>query len=155
MFDEFINYVRNIYRTKKNIPLHEPKFIGNEKKYLNQCIDTTFVSSVGKFVDKFEKKIAEYTGAKYAVATTNGTSALHISLILAGVRQDDEVITQPLNFVASCNAISYCRARPIFIDVDIDTMGLSPKALKSFLENNTIIKNKKCINKKTNKIIKA
>jgi len=155
MFSEFINFIRDIYGTKKNIPLHEPKFIGNEKKYLNQCIDTSFVSSVGKFVDKFEKKIAKYTGAKYAVATTNGTSALHISLILAGVEQDDEVITQPLNFVASCNAISYCKARPIFIDVDIDTMGLSPKALRSFLKNNTKIKNKKCINKKTNKIIRA
>ena len=155
MFSEFINFIRDIYSTKKNIPLHEPKFIGNEKKYLNQCIDTSFVSSVGKFVDKFEKKIAKYTGAKYAVATTNGTSALHISLILAGVEQDDEVITQPLNFVASCNAISYCKARPIFIDVDKDTMGLSPKALRSFLKNNTKIKNKKCINKKTNKVIRA
>ena len=95
----------------------------------------------GLVVDKFEKKIAKYTGAKYAIATTNGTSALHVSLMLAGVEQDDEVITQPLNFVASCNAISYCRAKPIFIDVDIDTMGLSPFALKSFLENNTTDKN--------------
>ena len=155
MFNEFINFTRGIYGTKKNIPLHEPKFFGNEKKYLNQCIDTTFVSSVGKFIDKFEKKIVKYTGAKYAVATTNGTSALHISLILAGVEQNDEVITQPLNFVASCNAISYCNAKPIFVDVDRDTMGLSPSALSSFLEKNTKIKNKKCINKKTKKIIKA
>ena len=155
MFNDFIEFVREIYDTKKAIPLHEPKFVGNERKYLNHCIDSTFVSSVGKFVDKFEKNIAKYTGAKYAVATTNGTSALHISLILAGVGQDDEVITQPLNFVASCNAISYCKAKPIFIDVDRSTMGLSPDALKSFLEKNTKIKNKKCINKKTNKIIKA
>jgi perosamine synthetase len=155
MFNDFINFVRKIYRTKKCIPLHEPKFIGNEKKYLNECIDTTFVSSAGKFVDKFEKKIAKYSGAKYAIATTSGTAALHISLILAGVEQGDEVITQPLNFIASCNAISYCKAKPIFIDVDIDTMSLSPSALKYFLENNTTIKNKKCINKKTNKIIKA
>lgn len=155
MFKDFIDFVREIYGTKKPIPLHEPKFIGNEKKYLNECIDTTFVSSLGKFVDKFEKKISKYTSAKYAIATTNGTSALHISLILAGVEQGDEVITQPLNFIASCNAISYCKAKPIFIDVDKDTMGLSPSALKSFLEDNTTIKNKKCINKKTNKIIKA
>jgi aminotransferase in exopolysaccharide biosynthesis len=155
MFNDFIDFVKKIYGTKKKIPLHEPKFIGNEKKYLNQCIDSTFVSSVGKFVDKFEKKIAKYTGAKYAVATTNGTSALHVSLILAGVGQDDEVITQPLNFIASCNAISYCNAKPIFVDVDLDTMGLSPSALNFFLEKNTKIKNKKCINKKTNKIIKA
>ena len=155
MFNDFIDFVRKIYGTKDIIPLHEPKFIGNEKKYLNQCIDTTFVSSVGKFVDKFEKKIAKYTGAKYAIATTNGTSALHISLILARVEQGDEVITQPLNFIASCNAISYCKAKPIFIDVDIDTMGMSPYALRTFLEKNTTIKNKKCINKKTNRIIKA
>ena len=155
MFNEFIHFVRRIYDTKKNISLHEPKFIGNEKKYLDQCIDSTFVSSVGKFVDEFEKKIAKYTGAKYAIATTNGTSALHTSLILAGVGQNDEVITQPLNFVASCNAISYFNAKPIFVDVDIDTMGLSPSALRLFLEKNTIIKNKRCINKKTKKIIKA
>ena len=100
MFSEFINFVRDIYGTTKKISLHEPKFIGNEKKYLNQCIDTNFVSSIGKFVDKFEKKIAKYTGVKHAIATNNGTSALHISLILAGVEQDDEVITQPLNFVS-------------------------------------------------------
>ena len=155
MFNEFIGFVKGVYGTKKNIPLHEPKFIGNEKKYLNQCIDTTFVSSVGKFVDQFEEKIAKYTGAKYAIATTNGTSAIHISLILAGVEEDNEVITQPLNFVASCNAISYCNAEPIFIDVDRDTMGLSPSALKSFLDKNTTVKNKQCINNKTNKIIKA
>ncbi|MDB9936361.1 LegC family aminotransferase, partial [Candidatus Pelagibacter sp.] len=111
--------------------------------------------SVGKFVDQFEEKIAKYTGAKYAIATTNGTSAIHISLILAGVEEDNEVITQPLNFVASCNAISYRNAEPIFIDVDRDTMGLSPSALKSFLDKNTTVKNKQCINNKTNKIIKA
>jgi len=155
MYREFINFVRKVYDTKNTIPLHEPKFIGNEKKYLNQCIDTTFVSSVGKFVDQFEKKIAKYTGAKYAIATTNGTAALHTSLILAGVSQDDEVITQPLNFVASCNAISYSNAKPIFIDVDRDTMGLSPSKLMFFLENNTTVKNKQCINNRTNKIIKA
>ncbi|MDB0036807.1 LegC family aminotransferase [Pelagibacteraceae bacterium] len=155
MFNEFINFVKGVYGTKKNIPLHEPKFIGNEKKYLNECIDTTFVSSVGKFVNQFEEKMAKYTGAKFVVATCNGTSALHVSLILAGVEEDNEVITQPLNFIASCNAISYCNAKPIFIDVDRDTMGLSPSALKYFLENNTIVKNKKCINKQTKKIIKA
>ena len=148
MFDNFIVFVRSIYRTKKKIPLHEPKFIGNEKKYLNDCINTTFVSSVGKFVNKFERKISKYTGAKYAIATTNGTSALHVSLILAGVEQNDEVITQPLNFIATCNSISYCKAKPIFVDVDRDTMGLSPDALKLFLKKNTIIRNKKCINKK-------
>jgi perosamine synthetase len=155
MFNDFIKFVKELYNDDKLIPLHSPKFIGNEKKYLNKCIDSTFVSSVGNYVEKLEKKIAQYTGAKYAVLTTNGTSALHISLILAGVKQNEEVITQSLNFVASCNAISYCKAKPIFIDVDMDTMGLSYSALKHFLENHTTIKNKKCINKKTKRIIKA
>jgi len=155
MFKNVINFIQETYQTKNYIPLHEPLFIGNEKKYLNECIDSTFVSSVGKFVDELEVKIAKYTGLKYAVATSNGTSALHISLILGGVEQEDEVITQSLNFVASCNAISYCNAKPIFIDVDKDTMGLSPSSLKSFLENNTTVKNKQCINNKTNKVIKV
>ena len=150
-----INFIKSIYSKNKFIPLHEPRFAGNEKKYLSECIDSTFVSSVGKFVDEFEDKIAEYTGAKYAIATSNGTSAIHVSLILADVDKDSEVITQPLTFVATCNAISYCNAKPIFIDVDKDTMGLSPSALKTFLENNTSIKNKQCINNKTKKVIKA
>ena len=150
-----IKFIKSIYNKDKFIPLHQPRFVGNEKKYLNECIDSTFVSSVGKFVDEFEKKIAKYTGAKYAVATNNGTSAIHISLIVGGVKQDDEVITQPVNFVACCNAISYCNAKPIFIDVDKDSMGLSPSALKFFLENNTTVKNKQCINNRTHKVIKA
>jgi len=155
MFDDFITFIKGIYPNQNPIPLHEPRFLGNEKKYLDQCINTNFVSSIGEFVDRFEVAIAKYVGSKYAVATTNGTSALHISLLLAGVEQNDEVITQPLNFVASCNAISYCKAKPLFLDVDIDTMGLSPSSLKSFLDTNTLIKNKKCINRKTNRVIKA
>ena len=155
MFENVINFIQDTYKTKEFIPLHEPRFIGNEKKYLNECIDSTFVSSVGKFVDEFEAKIANYTGAKYAVATSNGTSALHIALILADVKGDDEVITQPLTFVATCNAISYCGAKPLFIDVDKDTMGLSPSALKEFLDKNTLIKNQQCINNKTGQVIKA
>jgi len=150
-----INFIKSIYNNNNFIPLHEPKFLGNEKKYLNECIDTMFVSSVGKFVDKIEKKIAEYVGANYAVATVNGTAALHICLQLADVDHNTEVITQSLTFVATCNAISYCNAKPIFIDVDKETMGLSPSALRSFLENNTKIKNKNCINNKTGKIIKV
>jgi len=150
-----INFIKSIYSKNQFIPLHEPRFLGNEKKYLNECVDSTFVSSAGKFVDELEEKIAKYTGAKYVVATGNGTSALHISLILANVDKNSEVITQPLTFVATCNAINYCNAKPIFIDVDTDTMGLSPSALRYFLENNTTVKNKQCINNKTNKIIKA
>ena len=155
MFEDVINFVQNIYKTTEFIPLHEPRFIGNEKKYLNECIDSTFVSSVGKFVDEFEEKISDYTGAKYAVATSSGTSALHIALLLANVKENDEVITQPLTFVATCNAINYCGATPVFVDVDRDTMGLSPLALLKFLENNTYVDNQQCVNNKTGKIIKA
>jgi perosamine synthetase len=155
MFEDVINFIQDTYKTKESIPLHEPRFFGNEKKYLNECIDSTFVSSVGKFVDEFEEKIANYTGAKYAIATSNGTSALHISLLLVDVDKNSEVITQPLTFVATCNAISYCGAKPIFVDVDKDTMGLSPSALKYFLENHTRVKKQQCINNKTGKVIKA
>lgn len=155
MFNNIIEFIQDSYSTKDFIPLHEPRFVGNEKKYLNECIDSTFVSSVGKYVGELEENIASYTGAKYAIATSNGTSALHISLLLANVGQSDEVITQPLTFIATCNAISYCGAQPIFIDVDKDTMGLSPSSLKYFFENNTTVKNNQCINKKTSKVIKA
>ena len=155
MFDDVVQFIQSTYITTDCIPLHEPKFLGNEKKYLNECIDSTFVSSVGKFVDEFERKIASYTGTKYAVATSNGTSALHIALLLANVENNDEVITQPLTFVATCNAINYCGAQPVFVDVDQDTMGMSPSALKEFLKNNTSIKNQQCINNKTGRVIKA
>ena len=155
MFEDVIKFIQKTYNNKNFISLHEPKFIGNEKKYLNECIESTFVSSVGKYVNEFEKKIANYTGTKYAIATSNGTAALHTSLILADVSDDNEVITQSLNFVATCNAISYCGAKPIFVDVDKDTMGLSPSSLKSFLEKNTTIIKDQCINNKTGKVINA
>jgi len=154
-FKGIVSFIREVYNSKIFIPLHEPRFLGNEKKYLNECIDSTFVSSVGKFVEKFEGDIAKYTGSKYAIATSNGTSALHISLLLAGVESGDEVITQPLTFVATSNAISYCNATPIYVDVDKDTMGLSPIALDSFLKENCLMKQGNCINKTTRKIIKA
>ena len=153
--EEIVKFIKQTFKTNEFIPLHEPRFIGNEKKYLNECIDSTFVSSVGKYVDRFEKEFASFVGAKYAIATVNGTAALHISLILANVKRDDEVITQPLTFIATCNAISYIGAKPVFVDVDLDTMGLSPESLKSFLEANCEIINNQCINKTTKKIIKA
>ena len=152
---KIINFIQKIYNTKDFIPLHEPRFRGNEKRYLNDCIDSTFVSSVGKYVDKFEKEFASFVGSRYAVATINGTSALHIALLVAGVKKDDEVITQALTFVATPNAISYIGAKPIFVDVDLDTLGLSPTALKNFFEKNCKIIDKKCINKTTNRQIKA
>ena len=155
MFESTIDFVKSVFNSNGFIPLHEPKFIGNEKAYLSDCIDSTFVSSVGAYVDKFEQIVAEYTGAKYAVATVNGTSALHVSLILSDVEAGDEVITQSLTFIATCNAISYCNAKPVFVDVDRDTMGLSPVALKNFLVKNSLIKKGQCINKITGNRIMA
>ena len=150
-----VDFIKETFKTNEFIPLHEPRFIGNEKKYLNDCIDSTFVSSVGKYVDTFEKEFAKTVGSKYAIATVNGTAALHISLILADVQKDDEVITQALTFIATCNAISYIGAKSIFVDVDLNTMGMSPKSLKEFLESNCELTNNQCINKTTKKIIKA
>ena len=132
---DIIRGIREIYQTKNDfIPLHEPKFNGNEKKFVLDAIDSTYVSSVGMYVDLFEKKISEYTSSKYAIAVVNGTSALHISLKLVGVSNGDLVITQPLSFVATCNAISYLGASPAFIDVDINTLGMSTLSLINFLE---------------------
>lgn len=155
MFNDTINFIKRLYNSDSFIPLHEPRFFGNEQKYLKECIDSTFVSSVGKFVDKFELEVAKFTGAKHAIATVNGTAALHIALLMAGVKRDDEVITQPLTFIATCNAISYIGANPVFVDVDRDTLGLSPEKLEHFLAKNTEIINNECINKITKKRIKA
>lgn len=152
---EIVDFIRSTFNTKAFIPLHEPCFFANEKKYLNDCIDSTFVSSVGQYVDLFEKKVAEYTGSKYAIATVNGTAALHMAILLAGVKANDEVITQPLSFVATCNAIKYCGATPIFIDVDKDTFGMSAESLRVFLKQQTRQKNDGCYNKKTGKKIAA
>jgi len=136
-FQNTIDFIRSTFQEPTGfIPLHDPRFIGNEKKYMEECIDTNFVSSVGEFVGRFEKMCADYTGAKYAVAAMNGTSALHIALLLAGVQRDDEVITQALTFIATANAISYTGAKPVFIDVDKETMGLSAKAVEAWLEEN-------------------
>jgi len=156
MYSDVIQFIRQIFNEPKGfIPLHAPCFVGNEKKYLNECIDSTFVSSVGKFVDKFEEIVVEYTGAKKAVVCVNGTNALHLALILAGVESNDEVIIQPLTFIATANAISYRGAHPVFIDVDKDTMGLSPTKMREWLFVNTEIKNDECFNKTTGKRIKA
>lgn len=146
-FKSTIEFIKSIYPNKDFIPLHEPKFIGNEKNYVLETIESTFVSSVGEFVNKFEQEIASTTGAKYAVAIVNGTSALHLALKCAGVKNDELVITQSLSFIATTNAISYLGAEPIFIDVDLQTMGLCPIALKNWLINETELK----INKETGK----
>ena len=116
---------KNIYYT-----LHEPYFIGNEWKYVKDCLDTGWVSTAGKYVDLFEKKVAKFTGAKYAIATVNGTSALHISLLLIGVKQNDEILTPDLTFIATTNAISYCNAIPHFVDSSYQTLGVNPEKLE-------------------------
>ncbi|MFC2992179.1 LegC family aminotransferase [Halomonas tibetensis] len=134
MLQPLIDFVRDHYRTNAFIPLHAPVFSGNEKAYVGETIDSTFVSSVGAFVDRFEQDMAAYTGSPRAVATVNGTAALHVALRLVGVGPGDYVITQPLTFVATCNAIAYCGAMPIFVDVDRHTLGLSPTALATWLE---------------------
>lgn len=154
MKEEFISLVKELYGNDF-VPLHRPVFEGNEKQYLVDCIDSNFVSSVGEKVTEFERKIAEFTGSKYAVATVNGTSALHMCLHLTGVGCGDEVITQALTFVATGNAISYCGASPVFIDVDKDTAGMSPRSLKLFLEMNAEIRNGVTYNKNTQRVIKA
>ncbi|WP_270546632.1 LegC family aminotransferase [Butyricimonas paravirosa] len=139
-YKKTIDFIKSVYGNKDFIPLAVPVFVGNEKKYLNECIDTTFVSSVGKFVDRFEEEMAKYTGAKRAVVCVSGTNALHMSLLLAGVKRDDEVLTQALTFIATCNALSYIGAHPVFIDVDRSTMGLSPDALKEWLAKNAEVR---------------
>ena len=132
---EVVSFAKSIYGDDF-IPLHRPVFEGNEREYLVACIDSNFVSSVGAKVTEFEDKLAKFTGSKYAIATVNGTAALHAAIELSGVKPGDEVISQALTFIATCNAITYAGAKPLFIDVDLDTMGLSPSALKIFLESN-------------------
>lgn len=156
MYNDTIRFIRETFKEQEAfIPLHAPYFGGNEKKYLLDTIDSTFVSSVGAYVNRFEEMMQEITGAKYAIATTNGTTALHLALIVAGVKRDEEVITQPLTFVATANAITHAQGIPVFVDVDIDTMGLSPKALEDFLIANAEVKDGVCINKTTGRRIAA
>ena len=155
MYENFVSFVQSVYQTKDFIPLHEPRFWGREKQLLSECIDSTFVSSVGKYVDQFENGIKNFTGSLNAIAVVNGTQGLFIALKLAGVKQGTEVITQSLTFVATANAIHYTGANPIFIDVDKDTMGLSPIALKAFLQENSYKKDGTCWNKNTHKQIVA
>lgn len=150
-----IDFIKSLYGNQKFTPLAVPVFAGNEKKYMEECIDTTFVSSVGKFVDRLEDMVAEYTGAKKAVVCVSGTNALHMAMMLVGVERDDEVLTQALTFIATCNAISYIGAHPVFIDVDLTTMGLSPDALKEWLVKNAEIKRGQCYNKNTGRRVKA
>jgi len=154
-FQKVVDFVKKKYPNKDFISLHEPVFIGNEKKYVNDAIDSTFVSSIGAFVNRFEEMMCEITGAKYAIAIVNGTNALHLGLLLADVKRDDEVLSQALTFIATANAISYIGATPVFIDVDKETLGLSPKALSDFLQANADLRKDGSYNKVTGKRIAA
>lgn len=152
---EIISFIRDQFRGQDEISLHQPHFGGKEKEYLNDCITSTFVSSVGPFVDRFEKEITNFTDTKYAVAVVNGTAGLQVALQLVGVENGDEVITQALSFIATSNSIHFAGATPIYVDVDYDTMGLSPKSLLSFLNENAELRNNQCFNKLTGKKIAA
>ena len=156
MIRESIKFIRNKFKeNEKFIPLHVPSFIGNEKKYLQDCIDSTFVSSVGAYVNLFEEKISQLIETKKSVAVVNGTSALQVSLRLVGVKSNDEVITQALTFVATANVITYNNAHPIFLDVDFDTMGLSATAVSNFLDEFGELREDGCYNKSTGRKISA
>ncbi|EKH6865873.1 aminotransferase LegC [Campylobacter coli] len=154
MFKKEISFIKSLFN-KENIALHEPCFIGNEKKYLLECIDSGFVSSVGEFVTRFEEALKEKTKARFAIATNTGTAALHIALLANGIDENCEVITQSISFVATANAIAYTGAKPVFLDIDENTLSLSPKALEHFLENQTYQKDNLNYNKTTHKLIKA
>ena len=147
--------ISTLYIEKKNIPLHEPEFSGNEWNYVKDCIDTGWVSSVGSYVDRFERKLEDLTGAQHAVATVNGTAALHVCLLLAGVEQDDEVLVPTLTFVATPNAVTYCRAIPHFVDGSEATLGMDPDKLGRYLTEIAEVRGGNCFNKRTGRRIKA
>ena len=137
------------------VVLHEPSFNGNEWLYLKECLDSTFVSSVGKFVDRLEADLAAFTGAKYAVAVVNGTAALHIALKLAGVNFGDEVLIPALTFVATANAVTYCGASPHFVDSEERTLGIDAEKLRDYLKSSTEQHAGECVNRTTGRIIRA
>tara|TARA_B100000035_G_C21009170_1_gene558767 strand:- start:270 stop:1421 length:1152 start_codon:yes stop_codon:yes gene_type:complete len=153
--NSIISLIRDTYKTNEFIALHEPSFHGNELKNVSEAIKSTYVSSIGVFVDEFEKGIEKFTGSSGAVSTVNGTAALHASMYAAGIKPGEAVITQSLTFVATCNAIYHMGAQPIFVDVSKKTMGLCPKALNQFLEENAILKENGTFLKSSKKRIRA
>jgi perosamine synthetase len=152
-----VNLIRSVIAQKDSelVSLHEPLFSGNEWPYVKECIDTAWVSSVGKYVDRFECDLADFTGARYAIATSNGTSALHISYLLAGIKPGDEVLVPTLTFVATTNALSYCGAIPHFIDAEPDHLGVDPFVLDVYLSEVTDQKNGECFNRLSGRPIRA
>ena len=152
---QIIDAVKSVLPERPDYPLHEPAFIGNEKKYLCDCIDTGFVSSVGDYVTEFENRVANFTGSSYAVAVVNGTSALHTCLMLADIQTGDEVLMPALTFVATANAVRYCGAVPHFVDSCEQTLGVDASKLGAYLDKTTRIQNNRCINRETGRSIKA
>ena len=153
---DVISFIKNLYKKiyPDLIPLHEPLFLGNEQNYLQECINSGYVSSIGSFVDKFEESLESYIKTEKVVLTTNGTSALHAALFYLGVKKNDFVLTQSLTFVAPCNAITYLNAEPIFLDISKKTMGMCPKSLEQFLEENAKVNSdNECIHKGTGRKI--
>ena len=155
MFSQFTQFVRTLYQSDDFIPLHAPIFSGNEKQYLTDAIESTFVSSVSNYVEQFERMIRDQTGAKFVVATMNGTAALHIALHSLGVKANEEVITQAFSFIGTVNAISYCGASPLFIDISPESLGLDSDALEKFLDASAVQKNDGTYNKHSGKKISA
>jgi aminotransferase in exopolysaccharide biosynthesis len=155
MFEEIIGFIRDRYPGVETIPLHAPVFPGREKHYLEECIDSTYVSSVGPFVDVFEQAVADFVGSRHAVAVVNGSQALFVALKLAGVEPGCEVVTQSLTFVATANAIRYAGAEPVFIDVDEETLGLSPRALQDFLQSHAVSESGRLVNRLTGRPMAA
>lgn len=153
--NSIIEFVRDVYKTDEFIPLHAPTFQGNEKAYVLDTLESTFVSSVGKFVDDFERKMETYTGTARAVATVNGTAALSAALYLAGVKRNDLVITQALTFVATCNALYHLGAEPVFIDISRVSLGLCPVAMENWLSENAEVTEQGCVHKNTRQNIRA
>jgi aminotransferase in exopolysaccharide biosynthesis len=156
MLDSLVRFVREQYGREGSIPLHAPVFPGRERDYLQDALASTFVSSIGAYVDRFETAVVAYAGARGAVATINGTAALHVGLLLAGVRPGDLVVTQPLTFVATCNAIMYCNAEPVFVDVERRTLGMSAAALNDWLSGQAILDDEGlCRTRSDGKIVRA
>lgn len=151
---EIVQAIRSVVGTEP-VALHEPRFRGNEWVYLKECLDSTFVSSVGKFVDRFEDELAAFTGAKRAVAVVNGTAALHVSLLLAGVEAGDEVLLPALTFIATANAVAYCQATPHFVDSEERSLGMDARALRDYLTSTTEMRDGHCINRSTGRVIRA
>ena len=149
MFSHEIDFINHLFVDESPVPLHRPYFSDREKALLFDCVDSTYVSSIGSYVEEFEHLLRKYTGSKYAIAVVNGTSALHVALKVGGVDRNDEVITQPFTFVATCNAISYCGAHPVFVDISKESLGMSSTSLSEFLQNNVNMKGGKAINKKS------